>query len=147
MKKIILVMLMVILVATPCLAKEVEPEGLLSIEGTLWNACSVFIPPLYPPQYGGRAVTGDLDYGFHQGIVYRCNNAGLGYSCRQTDAQYIDTPVISILYEVGLTPPFVFLAIIQTSSVGIFSGYLAPISFVFGILFKTDDSWTPPEIE
>ena len=36
MKKIILVVLISVMLATPCFAQEVEPEGMFSLEGTLW---------------------------------------------------------------------------------------------------------------
>lgn len=144
MKKTILAVLMAVLIATPCFAEEVEPEGIFSLEGTLWNVCSVFFPPLDPY---GIEVTCDLDYGFHHGIVYGCKNAGLGYSCWQTHVKYIDTPVISILYGVTLTPPSILLAILQTSSFGVLTAYMPPISFWLGIMSKTDDNWTPTEVE
>jgi hypothetical protein len=40
MKKTILVVLIVIMTASPCLAQEIEiePEGLFRLEGTLWEA-------------------------------------------------------------------------------------------------------------
>jgi hypothetical protein len=146
MKKTLLVVLMMLVVATPCFSQKIEPEGIFSIEGTLWNECSVYFPSLYP--YSFFDVTCNLDFGFHQGRVYRCNNAGLGYSCWQTDAKYIDTPVISIVYEVFiLIPPGILLAIMQPSGFGVFTAYLAPISFMVGIMSKTDDNWTPPDVE
>ena len=39
MKKTILAVLMVLVIATPCFAEEVEPDGLFSIEGTRWRGC------------------------------------------------------------------------------------------------------------
>ena len=43
MKRKILVVLMAVMVATPCLAQEVEPDGLFSIEGTAWQVCRIGI--------------------------------------------------------------------------------------------------------
>ena len=37
MRKTILVVLMVLVFATPCLAKEVEPNGLFSVDNTIWG--------------------------------------------------------------------------------------------------------------
>ena len=37
MKRTILVVLMVFVVVTPCFAQEVEPEGMLSLHGTVWQ--------------------------------------------------------------------------------------------------------------
>ena len=41
MKKTILAVLMVVMIATPCFAQEVEPDGLFSIEGTKWRVCTI----------------------------------------------------------------------------------------------------------
>ena len=38
MRKTFLVMLMLVLVATPCFAQEIEADGYLALEGTLWLA-------------------------------------------------------------------------------------------------------------
>ena len=37
MKKTILAVLMVVLVATPCFAQEVESDEILTLEGTFWQ--------------------------------------------------------------------------------------------------------------
>ena len=62
MKKLVLAMLMVVMLAVPCMA-EVEPEGLFWIEGTYWTG--VFT----------TAVTteGNLDLAFSGGNMYMCN--------------------------------------------------------------------------
>jgi len=48
MKKTILVVLMAVMVATPCLAQDIEPEGIFSIEGTAWGVLILFPLPLPP---------------------------------------------------------------------------------------------------
>ena len=45
MKKTILVVLMTVMIATPCLAQEIEPEGIFSISGTEWRAIHL-LPPI-----------------------------------------------------------------------------------------------------
>ena len=39
MKKITLVVLLLVMIVPPCLAQEVGPDGLFSIEGTKWGGC------------------------------------------------------------------------------------------------------------
>ena len=41
MRKLILASLIAIMVATPCLAQEIETDGLFSIEGTMWKALPI----------------------------------------------------------------------------------------------------------
>lgn len=41
MKRTILVALMIVMLATPCFAQEVEPDGMFSIEGTSWIIASL----------------------------------------------------------------------------------------------------------
>ena len=36
MKKTILVVLMAVMLTTPCLAQEIETDGIFSLEGTRW---------------------------------------------------------------------------------------------------------------
>ena len=142
MKKTILAIVMAVMIATPCFAQDVEPDGIFSVDGTLWTLCSVVFSYILPP-YADRFC---LDYGFYQGKVYACRNAGLGYNCIQTNEIYFNTPVISILYGVHLMPPMISLGIMQVNSFGVYTA-LSPIAFAFGILSKTDDNWTPPEIK
>jgi hypothetical protein len=56
MKRTILAVLMVVMVATPCLAQELEPEGNFSIEGTRWIV--------------GDGNEGGLQLGFYQRKIY-----------------------------------------------------------------------------
>jgi len=103
-------------------AQDVEPDGIFSVDGTLWTLCSVVFSYILPP-YADRFC---LDYGFYQGKVYACRNAGLGYNCIQTNEIYFNTPVISILYGVHLMPPMISLGIMQVNSFGVYTG-LSPI--------------------
>ena len=41
MKKTILAILTAVMVATPCFANEIEPEGIFSLHGTLWQALPI----------------------------------------------------------------------------------------------------------
>jgi hypothetical protein len=63
MKKLVLAMLMVVMLATPCMA-EVEPEGLFSIDHTEWS--------ISPPMLGGLGSTPVWidSIGCSAGIIY-----------------------------------------------------------------------------
>ena len=62
MKKTILVVIMAILIATSCFAQEVEPDGIFSLHGTVWQAEQVLW--LLPPQ---GIVPSDYEVGFYGG--------------------------------------------------------------------------------
>ena len=61
MKKIILVIPMIIVIVTPCFTQEIEPKGIFSLHGTLWNFEPTWDTGLYGTEYY---------LGFHQGNVY-----------------------------------------------------------------------------
>jgi len=63
MKKLILTLLMVLMVSTPCMAK-VEPEGLFSIEGTYWRSTVAVEGIPVNPSVG--------NYGYFDGKMYLC---------------------------------------------------------------------------
>ena len=78
MRRIILVVLMVVIVATPCLA-EIEPEGIFCIGDTLWEATYIF-----PPKDCGYT----RELGFYRWGVYReIGPGGLG---RVPHSFYVD---------------------------------------------------------
>ena len=78
MKKTILVVLMVLMISTFCLA-EIEPEGIFSIGGTLWEATYIF-----PPKDCGYT----RELGFYRWGVYReIGPGGLG---RVPHSFYVD---------------------------------------------------------
>ena len=147
MRKTILVVLMVVIVATPCLADEVEPEGLFSIEGTSWQ--SVLEGMILPfPHFG----PGQNWIGFSGGVVYY-SRLPQRYIRSQL---YLDMMVASIFMynatgnqdtetiwkEVGI-------GILQPASctgvlTAVHSYQPGPISVYLSLLIKTDDNWTPP---
>jgi hypothetical protein len=152
MKKTILVILMAVMIATPCLAQEVEPEGLFSLNGTLWNICSIaFFPePIMPPFV--EIACGE-EMGFYQGKAYN-SSLDSGY--------YIDLGVVSIAYgmSIGGDTNRYILAIMQPAigfgveSVVLFHhwcgkyGCAIPFfGYVIGIMHKINDNWTPPGLE
>ena len=88
MKKTILVIVIAVMVATPCFAQEVEPEGIFSIEGTRWQSLPTGVQLLPFPSL----VPIDWGFGFYGGEASRYHT----YFC-------IDMIVCSIFY-VGIHP-------------------------------------------
>ena len=151
MKKPILVILMAIMIATPCLAQEIEPEGIFSIEGTLWSITSIGVSILLP--FVG-IVNSNL--GFYQGEAYRYSTDG--YASRMGESFYIDYPVVSIaFFSYGSCGERYVLALMQPSgfgvitSIGVYGGYgygcSAYAEYTIGVMTKIQDDWTPPEVE
>jgi hypothetical protein len=138
---------MLVMLAVPSVAL-VEPDSIFSIDGTKWDFCAIglqTLPPFVLPIF--------FTWGFYQGKVYNCfgSDCSLDYSMG-----YIDTPVVSIIYSFNYPATWAGMGfgwgVVQPSGIGIFteftyfvvkSGYPMFISFI-GIMFKTDDSWTPP---
>ena len=72
MRKIILAVFVVVMLTTPCLAREIEPDGIFSLNGTVWNTCYVVLElglPFVEASCEGR------DMAFYQGTVYFCDDA------------------------------------------------------------------------
>jgi hypothetical protein len=149
-KKIVIVMLMVVMVAAPCLAQEVEPEGIFSIGGTAWQALpiglKVFPLPWIEPNF-------DLKFGFYCGEVYP--------DLLPVDKSfYMDMLVFSIFAagystsnNLGPVTTSAYFGILQPIGIGtvIVSTYQCcplPVPTIsIALLIKTGDTWTPPEVE
>jgi hypothetical protein len=146
MKKSTLAALMVVLVATPCFAQEVEPEGLFTIEGTLWNVCGISISD------DQLLNIGCYEMGFDQGTVY--SNKDNAWSADER-LSYIDTPLVSIAYDLAfvLNAPSVNVFIMQPSGFGVYTDIFwvfgincldcFDVGFGMGIMFKVADDWIP----
>ena len=145
MRKTILGILIVLLVTTPCLAQEIEPDGLFSLHGTRWAGCGIsfytFPPFVYLPC---------LYMGFYEGEVYSLSN----------NASYVDLLVVSLVYDIEFAIDEgwqIFLGIMQPIGIGVFTvlGYtphasLGPgiedppaLLYVMGIMFNVEDNWIP----
>ncbi|MCK5010301.1 MAG: hypothetical protein KAS98_07440 [Deltaproteobacteria bacterium] len=153
MKKAILVVLMVVMIATPCLAQEIEPEGILSIDGTLWQALPIGIQIFPLPQIW---TTNDLKFGIYGGKVYL-------YDLRRESSFYVDILGLGVFYIEGTTAagghrrPSYF-GLLQSIGIGMvveiqpyclfyYHGCnITSVEIRVGILTKTDDNWTPPEV-
>jgi hypothetical protein len=146
MKKIISGLVVLAMVATPCLA-EVKPESFFSLNGTVWNRCylGLFVPPM--------VLQGSCHLlSFYQGRMYECDDASGTYCSLVDNHFYIDLGVLSILW--GIIEPSAFeLAIIQPIGLGFYTsgglvcGYFCTFYYAIGIMYKVNDNWTPPEIE
>lgn len=130
MKKSTLAALMVVLVATPCFAQEVEPEGLFTIEGTLWNVCGISISD------DQLLNIGCYEMGFDQGTVY--SNKDNAWSADER-LSYIDTPLVSIAYIGQSFLQDLYLFIMQPSGFGVYTRLYSLVlggGFETGIMFK-----------
>jgi hypothetical protein len=129
MKRTILVVLMVALVTTPCLAQEVETDGIFSIEGTLWRVCGIGISDEQ------LLNIGCYEMGFDQGTVY--SNKDKAWSAESLS--YIDTPLVSIAYIGQSFLQDLYLFIMQPSGFGVYTRLYSLVlggGFETGIMFK-----------
>jgi len=137
MKKIILAVLMVVMVATPCLA-EVETDSFLTLERTLWHAV---------PILGGFY---DVYLGFSMGKVYFCEEINSSGCSVSPNSLYLDLflagmPSIFYIFSLptvmGWTLPIVGIG-------GMIAIFITPFD-ASGLytLTKVSDTWSPPEKE
>jgi hypothetical protein len=139
MKKIILVVLMVIMVATPCLAHELETDGIFSIEGTVWRATYIF------PLIDWMHID---DIGFYGGSVYW----GDPKVWQQLpNSFYVNALVVSFSTAImGDSANFIIsTCVMQPLGIGVITniGYDSLQGFMLfqiGILHKINDDWALP---
>lgn len=143
MRKLILVLLMVIIVSTPCLA-QVEPDGLFSIEETLWANHLGNIMGFY----GGEIYRGNPDTGE---FIPVSQHFGEDYAAHSySDKLLFSTFVIELKDSskiVGVLLPWLYLGNIPIvgEALGVGIVYeLGPEGFFYWpyMLFKIDDNWT-----
>jgi len=128
MKKMILVVLMVVMIATPCIAQI--DMSTISIENTLWQ----------------KSDDSDYQIGFANGKTY-CGD-------EEAPGRYIDRPLLGIValqcegILVGLLSPYLGSGIAYYIDLG--SSIAYSIGIGDGALRETwnlkiiDDNWTPP---
>ena len=145
MKKIISGLVVLAMVATPCLA-EVKPDGLFSLNGTVWNTCYLGLGSGFP--FVGASCEG-RGMAFYEGDVYLCDDAFDPTYCDFTQEwySYIDLGVVSIVF--GVYPFFYDLAILQPIGLGYYTsgGFscwigLCGVYYLNGIMYKVDN-WNP----
>jgi hypothetical protein len=140
MKKTILVILMAIMTATPCLAQEIEPEGIFSIEGTAWEVHGIYNTHLILFLYLRHQIN------FHNGKAYLCTDTTVVCPFNPSPhVTIIDTPVLSIALVVS-PDASVGIYLMQPIGLGVFA-YSTPdpitVGYGIGIMFKIEDNWEP----
>lgn len=159
MKRTALVIIVAVMIATPCFAQEVEPEGIISLHGTAWK---VLVESCIFPFPGiGRIGDEEPDLGFYNDKLYRIQEYGVSYI--ENNSIYIDMIAFSIFTS---NPPFRRNSSITTHlTAGVPSydfGILLPIGIGMRItwactwyrhpllpfidielLSKTEDNWIP----
>jgi hypothetical protein len=143
MKKTILAILTAVMVATPCFANEIEPEGIFSLHGTLWQALPIGLQtfPIVMP-------LSNSEFCFYGGKVYP--------AWVFDDSFYIDMLVCSIFWGVdghgaGGGSDTWYYGILQPIGIGVvFQRRLGGGKFTIpyinvGLLIKTENNWVPPE--
>ena len=155
MKRTILIILMAVMIATPCLAQEIEPDGMFSLHGTKWNPLLGIVilpfPWIFPP------TSDDFwAYGFYNGEVYpRLTSSNV------INSFYVDMIVASFFvsrreyltgFPVRSLTTDIGIGIMQPMGIGMMTLYsktegdLLPF-LTMQLLIKTDDNWIPPDIE
>ena len=142
MKKTILIVLMLVMIATPCFAQEIEPDGYLTLEGTLWLA-------LDRDEY-------DNYIGFDKGEIYtitkqpddteRCtarSQLPSNIKCYYTTLPFLAMFIYEHQYmegkyfDLGLMLPHLSIGLIFSN----------PVHIIFPqAAIKVDSNWVPPEM-
>ena len=135
MKKAILTMLMVVIVATPCFA-EIETDNILSLDGTLWEAF-----PIVPPSH-------TYYVGFSMGKVYSCfpdgNNCSVATNSFYLDLFWAGLPSMVFSFSEPVGIPVNIGLLMPIIGIGAETTLVFGIPVTLGILTKTSDTWTPP---
>ena len=157
MRKIILAVFMVIILAVPCFSQEVGPEGLFSFEGTRWKSCGIevgFTKNVWPTPYIFNLRCSNISSAYHGGSVYLCDE---GDSCSVCESCEYPEPV-KIIYDTDLDewPRNWSLHLgrerMQPFGIGYYEGVLAHrneaeeqfyFSYIYAIYYKVEDGWTP----
>ena len=140
MKKTILVVIMVVMIATPCLAQEIEPDGLFSLEGTEWRRIGVAIRTAIPPF---RPID-DTVYFTDRTVQTTSGTIAIIWDVDN----YLDFLVLSVAWG-GSIYHRAMMILQPAIGVGVFSGLVYDMSRItspprlvgvsFGVMFKIDD--------
>ncbi len=131
MKKIILVLLMLLMIATPCFAQDIEPEGIFGLENTLWELKM------------GRHEYPNYHMGFYDGQVY----LGVQSFFAGPESSYANFLFLSIFSHPGKYENY-WGIVSSLLGIGITS-YANSKSGIetYYVMTKVNDNWTPPEVE
>jgi hypothetical protein len=159
------ILITIICFLTPCFGIAQEPEGIFSIEGTIWRVqfSAVHLTP-YPPYVETFGIVALL--GFSDGRMFSCMPEE-GDTCTPDyefpnsppNSYYIDCPVLSLAYVggcIGTTESgevscvsYVHLMqpIVGVGSATVFSRNSPPgsnnIGIGSGFMVKESDDWSP----
>ena len=159
MRKMLLVLLIVVMIVTPCFAQELEPEWIFSLHGTAWKVLAeylIFPPPVIIGPIGDE----EPDVGFYRGKLYKIYSSGEAYIYGASF--YIDMIVSSFFIDYS----FMYWSSISTHVGGGVPEYNFGIALPIGIgmwvkwayqwyrhpllpfirielLIKTEDNWIP----
>ena len=106
-RKSILVSLIAVMIATPCLAQEVEPDGLFSIEGTEWRGV-------------GFPLGIQMALRFYEGNIYL--NLGVPWSpsvILTLDGTYLDLLVVSFFEGTSSSGRTTVFGMMQPTGIGV----------------------------
>jgi hypothetical protein len=139
---------MVLMIATPCLAQEIETGGIFPIEGTRWQGCPTLM--ILPSPHIGCNESGGYEIGFYQRKVYNSMVGGFNPAMRSF---YVDMLGVSTYFANTIAPPtgtiwetgFMFPAVGLGIGVTFGSTHLIIPIFSISILNKAEDNWIPPE--
>jgi len=145
---------MVVMFATPCLAQELETDGLFSIAGTTWRCIGVRIIRFSFLYLGSGSEPGielyDETVSFtDRSVLTSSGNIGI--------LQDVDTYLDFLVFSVAFHSRLGTMVLQPALGVGIFNSIIQgtmcwqgcatwpiPIGMVFGYMFKIDDDdWTP----
>jgi len=142
MKKTVLVMIMLVMVSTPCFAQEGE-----SIEGTIWEVLPIGLRIFPTP---GIWIAGDLEFGFYDGKVYQNRSLieNSSYEDKQGFIVFSTTNSPISTQAIGDVVEPAYFGILQPTGMGIvFVGNISifpPGLFIkMGLLIKTDTLFSP----
>jgi hypothetical protein len=154
MKKTILTVLIAVLIATPCVAQEIEPDGPFSLHDTRWE-CLIMIQILPYPILSSPPLY-NCHYGFYNGEVYPNLPGSIVTSF------YVDMIVASVFGYVTRiaeclncdpTLPVIGFGIMQLLGIGTVINYvprfgMIPLPWFYTeVLIKANDDWAPPDVE
>ena len=149
MNKTILIVLVIAIVATPCFAQELDPDGIFSLHGTEWAFIGITsVPPIF-------GVSENF-IGFYNEKVYLKRHP-VGPPLSTPNSFYMNFVVASFfIASTGHNELYggggVYIGIVQPIGIGMttFTGILDHPPYIglgIAILIKTNNNWIPAEEE
>jgi len=156
MKKILLTLLIVLMTSAHSIAQEVGPDGVFSLHGTEWQSLSLAVQifpfpslvPLYTSafafyQHAVYYSVGDLEWGVNYASyldLLVCSIFHVRYSYKYWTRE--TTKLSGILLPIGVGIVIEDFRVKRYNDI-----FPTAIELKIGLLIKTNDNWTPPEVE